>query len=154
MEIKKKMSKIEKRHYIINKVKNEIHHLKKDDLIWICERYLEEKIKRSYTKDDLLGIIHKRCKRKQSLYIKIYDLYKYDNFGMNIWETCEMLQINSYKRKELQKYYILRVAYTYETRAYKQYMDVPVFDTECVLDLLGQDLDALLKDARKQARKN
>lgn len=62
-----------------------------------------------------------------------------------------LLGINSYKRRELQKYNILDVAYTYEISLYNK-VDVPVYAIDSVLELVGEDIDILLKEARKIAR--
>ena len=150
MEDRKKMTKTQKKNFIIEKVKKELYHLKKDELRMICTDLLGEEIRSSWTKYDLAEIIIKRCDKKKSLYIEVYKSYK-SSFGCTVWETHELLGINSYKRRELQKYNILDVAYTYEISLYNK-VDVPVYAIDSVLELVGEDIDILLKEARKIAR--
>ncbi len=53
------------------------------------------------------------------------------------------------------KYKILKVAYTYNTKAeFGVYIDVYMYDIENVLNLLDEDLDDLLKKARKEKRED
>lgn len=89
--------------------------------------------------------------------MKIYEEYKQNYFGMTVWEVEELLNINGYKRKELQKHEILKVLYMYETKAFfsrKKKISVPVYDTDNVLDLVGEDLDELLKKKRRLKKMN
>ncbi|MFR2570733.1 MAG: hypothetical protein ACLS90_03390 [Clostridia bacterium] len=154
----KKLTKIEKRAFIIEKVKDELKYLSKDELEWIC---IDFGIK--YTDEDwkehLAEKIIKNNKNKKMNYMKIYEEYKQNYFGMTVWEVEELLNINGYKRKELQKHEILKVLYMYETKAFfsrKKKISVPVYDTDNVLDLVGEDLGELLKEARRleKVRKN
>lgn len=152
----KKLTKIEKRTFIIEKVEKELKYLSKDELEWIC---IDFGIK--YTDEDwkehLAEKIVKNNKNKKMNYIKIYEKYKQNYFGMTVWEVEELLSINGYKRKELQKHEILKVLYMYETKAFfsrKKKINVPVYDTDNALDLVGEDLDELLKEKRKLIKMN
>lgn len=78
-------------------------------------------------------------------------MYKWDYFGIGVGEVTDTFNLTKYKRKELEKYNLLFEAYTYETRAYGTYLDVPVYTIDSYLDLLGEDIDELLKEERKIA---
>lgn len=152
-ENNKKLTKLEKRAFIIEKVKEELKYLPKDDLELICISYRIEW--RDKTKEQLVESIIKYNKNKKMNYMKIYNEYKKNHFGMTVAEVEELLDINGYKRKELQKYGILRVLYFYEVKASfsrKTRLNVPVYNTDCILDLVGEDLDELLGEARRLER--
>ena len=152
----KKLTKIEKRAFIIEKVKDELKYLPKDELEWICIgfgiKYTDED-----WKEHLVEKIIKNNKNKKINYTKIYEKYKSNYFGTTVAEVEELLNINAYKRKELQKYEILKVLYYYENKASfnrRLKLSVPVFDTDCILDLVGENLDELLKEKRKLIKMN
>ena len=72
------------------------------------------------------------CKNRKTYYLKIYEMWKYDYFGISLSQVGELFNINRYKRKELEKYNLLITAYEYEVRAYGNYLYVPVYNVKSV----------------------
>lgn len=142
-----KLTKIEKREIIIKKVQDKIMYLPKEDLEFICDS-LDIKYYCDW-KGEILKKIHEAGKKKKMIYMKIYEMYKDESFGMTSKEVEEILNITSYKRKELEKYNILEVLYTYFVKMYGRKVVAPVYVTDVVLDLVGEDTDKLLKEERK-----
>lgn len=148
----RKMTKKEQTDFKVALVKKDLYHMKKEDLRYILTDMLGVDIKKTVTNDELIKTIIKTCGNKKTPYLNIYDKFRFYYFGISLSEVEETFKINRYKRKELEKYYLLSVAYTYEVRAYGTYLDVPVYYAESVFDLLGEDIDALLKEERRLAR--
>lgn len=149
----KKLTKKEKTDFIMQYVKNELGYMKKDDLRKTLKEMFNTELKKNATKDELIQAVIKNCKNRKKDYLKIYEMWKFDYFGVSLSMIEETFNISRYKRKQLEKYYILDVMYTYETRAYGTYIDVPMYCLEDFLNLLGQDIDAILKKERKINKK-
>ena len=153
MNENKKMTKKEQTDYIVKIVKADMrNHMKKDDLRKTLKDIFDIELKKSATNGELAEAVIDNCKNRKTYYLKIYEMWKYDYFGISLSHIEELFSINRYKRKELEKYGLLFVAYEYEVRAYGTYIDVPVYDVQSVFQLLGEDLDALLKEARRLER--
>lgn len=149
----KKMTKKEQTDYIVQVVKADItNHMKKEDLRETLKKVFDIELKKSATNYELAKTIIDNCKNRKKYYLEIYEMWKYDYFGISLTEVEKTFGINRYKRKELEKHYLLTVAYTYETRAYGTYIDVPVYCIKSVFELLGEDIDALLKKERRLDR--
>ncbi len=157
MNENRKMSKKEQTDYIVQLVKSDVkYHMKKDDLRKTLKDIFDIELKKTATNEELAKAIIDNCKNRKTYYLKIYEMWKYDYFGISLSQVGELFNINRYKRKELEKYNLLITAYEYEVRAYGNYLYVPVYNVKSVFKLLGEDLDALLKEERRleRARKN
>lgn len=149
----RKMTKKEQTDYIVEIVKADIkNHMKKEDLRKTLKTIFDIEFKKNATNDELAKAIIDNCKNRKTYYLKIYEMWKYNYFGISLTHVEELFNINRYKRKQLEKYYLLSVAYEYETRAYGMYIDIPVYDVYSVFSLLGEDLDELLKVERRLER--
>lgn len=149
----KKLTKKEKTDFIMQYVKNELGYMKKDDLRKTLKEMFNVELKKKATKDELIQAVIKNCKNRKKDYLKIYEMWKFDYFGVSLSMVEETFNISRYKRKQLEKYLILNEMYTYEVRAYGKYINVPVYNLKDFLDLLGQDIDAILKEERRINKK-
>lgn len=149
MNENRKMTKKEETDYIVKLVKADIlNHMKKEDLRKTLKVVFDIELKKNATNNELSRAIINNCKDRKSYYLKIYEMWKYYYFGISLSHVEELFNINRYKRKQLEKYHLLDIAYEYETRAYGTYIEVPVYDVYSVFRLLGEDLDELLKEKR------
>lgn len=74
--------------------------------------------------------------------IKTFGLMEYME---EIIKNEETLNIGKYKRQQLEKYCILDVAYYHKVKNYGKYILARNYNFESFLDLVGADIDALLK---------
>ena len=150
----KKLTKKEKTDIIVKYVKADIvNHMRKEDLRETLKKVFDIELKKSAKNEELANVIIKNCKNRKSYYLKIYEMWKYEYFGVSLTEVEETFNISRYKRKQLEEYYVLQVAYTYQTRAYGKYIDVPIYDLKDFLNLLGEDIDAIIKKERELAKR-
>lgn len=141
----KKLTKKEQNDIIIQYVKRDLLYMTKAELRDILNDICNTDIKKSATKHELATAIIKACGNRKTPYFNIYEKYKSGYFGVNLYEVEQTFNINSYKRKQLKEYGLLRVAYMYE----KDYMYFSVYNLEDFFSLLGEDLDLLLKEKRR-----
>ena len=126
--------------------------MRKEDLRETLKEIFDVELKKNAKNIELINEIKKNCKNRKTCYMKIYEMWKNEYFGASTFLVEDTLNITKYKRQQLEKYYILDVAYTHEVRAYGTYIDVPLYDLESFLNLIGEDIDAILKEERRKER--
>lgn len=141
-----KLTKKQKNDEIIEYVKKDLGYMTKAELRDILNNICNADIKKSASHRELYLAVRKACGNKKTPYLDIYKKYKNKYFGINIRPLEQILNINAYKRRELEKYKILKVAYEYKG----DFGYISVYDLEGVLNLVGEDLDVLLKAERKR----
>ena len=142
----KKLTKKERNDIIIQYVERDLGYMTKAELRDVLNNICNTDIKKSATHRELYIAVKKACDNKKIPYLDIYKKYKNKYFGINIRPLEQILNINAYKRRELEKYKILKVAYEYKG----DFGYISVYDLEGFLNLVGEDLDALLKAERKR----
>lgn len=141
----KKLTKKEQNDIIIQYVKRDLSYMTKAELRDILNNICNTDIKKSATHRELYIAVKKAYGNRKTPYLNIYKKYKNKYFGVNLYTVEQTFKINRYKRKQLEKYKLLTVAYEYE----KDYMYFPVYNLESFLKLFGEDLDLLLKEKRR-----
>ena len=153
MNENRKMTKKEQTDYIVKRVKLDVvNHMRKDDLRKTLKVIFNVELKKNATNEELAKAVIDNCNGRKTYYLKIYKMWKNYYFGISLSEVEKLFNINRYKRKQLEKYNILEIAYYYNVRAYSTYIDVPVYSVESIYKLLGEDLDILLKEKRNLER--
>lgn len=61
----RKLTKKEKTDFIVNKVKSELHHLKKDELKNRIKELFDVELKKTTTNHELIEYIKKNCENKK-----------------------------------------------------------------------------------------
>ena len=100
MNENRKMSKKEQTDYIVQLVKSDVkYHMKKDDLRKTLKDIFDIELKKTATNEELAKAIIDNCKNRKTYYLKIYEMWKYDYFGISLSQVGELFNINRYKRK-------------------------------------------------------
>lgn len=141
-----KLTKKQRNNIIIKYVERDLGYMTKAELRDILNNICNADIKKSASHKELYLAVIKACGDKKTPYLNIYKKYKNKYFGINIRPLEQILNINAYKRRELEKYKTLKVMYEYKG----DFGYISVYDLEGVLNLVGEDLDALLKAERKR----
>ena len=148
----KKLTKKEKTDAIVKHVKNRLYFMRKEDLRETLKEIFDVEPKKNAKNIELINEIKKNCKNRKTCYMKIYEMWKDEYFGASTFLVEDTLNITKYKRQQLEKYYILSIARLYNIRNYGKYITVREYDFDDFLDLIGADIDAILKEERRKER--
>lgn len=147
---KEKLTGLEKEQIIVKQVRDELHRLTKAELIEIAKEF-DEKFPKNSTKYDTLKFILKNIENDK-IALEVYYKYKHKGFGCMQKFICETLNITPYRARQLYKYGFIKRDYIIISRLYRDTF-FNLYNLEDVLNLVGEDIDNLLQEKKKEAKR-